>query len=422
MFNETLMERILDVENLRTAVAAVKRNKGKPGVDCMTVQEIIPHLNKHWPQIKDKLLNGDYRPALVKGIVIPKADGGQRQLGIPTVQDRVIQQAISQQLSPEFDRGFSEHSYGFRPGRSAHDAIKAVQSFARAGKTWCVDIDISAFFDHVNHDILMRRVSEKVRDKRVLKLIGRYLRAGRKQNGQVYKRLNGTPQGGPLSPLLANIYLDPLDKELEKRNLSFSRYADDLMIYVNSERSAERVFNSVCNWIEKHLKLKVNRNKSGTGRPWKRKYLGFIIQEENGEIGIAPESLDRYKERIRELWRGNQSLTSKQLVKQWRRYLLGWWNYFRIANVQVKSLLWKLTSLSSWTRRHMRKCFWLRWHSKVGRLRQLRRQQVSAKVIQRVDFHAGAWRAARHPAMHMAMNNKRLVQYGLLTLKDLAVT
>lgn len=422
MFNETLMERILDVENLRTAVAAVKRNKGKPGVDCMTVQEIIPHLNKHWPQIKDKLLNGDYRPALVKGIVIPKADGGQRQLGIPTVQDRVIQQAISQQLSPEFDRGFSEHSYGFRLGRSAHDAIKTVQSFARAGKTWCVDIDISAFFDHVNHDILMRRVSEKVRDKRVLKLIGRYLRAGRKQNGQVYKRLNGTPQGGPLSPLLANIYLDPLDKELEKRNLSFSRYADDLMIYVNSERSAERVFNSVCNWIEKHLKLKVNRNKSGTGRPWKRKYLGFIIQEENGEIGIAPESLDRYKERIRELWRGNQSLTSKQLVKQWRRYLLGWWNYFRIANVQVKSLLWKLTSLSSWTRRHMRKCFWLRWHSKVGRLRQLRRQQVSAKVIQRVDFHAGAWRAARHPAMHMAMNNKRLVQYGLLTLKDLAVT
>lgn len=422
MFNETLMERILDIENLQTAVAAVKRNKGKPGVDGMTVQEIIPHLNKHWPQIKEKLLNGDYKPALVKGVVIPKADGGQRQLGIPTVQDRVIQQAISQQLNLKFDPGFSEHSYGYRPGRSAHDAIKAVQSFARAGKTWCVDIDISAFFDHVNHDILMRRVSEKVTDKRVLKLIGRYLRAGRKQNGQVYKRLNGTPQGGPLSPLLANIYLDPLDKELEKRNLSFSRYADDLMIYASSERSAERVFNSVCNWIEKHLKLKVNRNKSGTGRPWKRKYLGFIIQEENGEIGIAPESLDRYKERIRELWRGNQSLTSKQLVKQWRRYLLGWWNYFRIANVQVKSLLWKLASLSSWTRRHIRKCFWQRWHSKVGRLRQLRRQQVSAKVIQRVNFHAGAWRAARHPAMHMAMNNKRLVQYGLVTLRDLAVT
>lgn len=259
MFNETLMERILDTENLRTAVAAVKRNKGKPGVDGMTVQEIIPHLNKHWPQIKEKLLNGDYKPALIKGVMIPKADGGQRQLGIPTVQDRVIQQAISQQLNLKFDPVFSEHSYGYRPGKSAHDAIKAVQSFAKAGKTWCVDIDISAFFDHVNHDILMRRVSEKVKDKRVLKLIGRYLRAGRKQNGQVYKRLSGTPQGGPLSPLLANIYLDPLDKELEKRDLSFSRYADDLMIYASSERSAERIFNSVCKWIEKHLKLKVNR-------------------------------------------------------------------------------------------------------------------------------------------------------------------
>lgn len=422
MFNETLMERILDTENLRTAVAAVKRNKGKPGVDGMTVQEIIPHLNKHWPQIKEKLLNGDYKPALIKGVMIPKADGGQRQLGIPTVQDRVIQQAISQQLNLKFDPVFSEHSYGYRPGKSAHDAIKAVQSFAKAGKTWCVDIDISAFFDHVNHDILMRRVSEKVKDKRVLKLIGRYLRAGRKQNGQVYKRLSGTPQGGPLSPLLANIYLDPLDKELEKRDLSFSRYADDLMIYASSERSAERIFNSVCKWIEKHLKLKVNRDKSGTGRPWNRKYLGFIIQEENGEIGIAPASLDRYKARVRELWRGNQSLTSKELVKQWRRYLLGWWNYFGIAKVQLKSLLWQLNSLSGWTRRHMRKCFWQRWHSKIGRLRQLHRQQVSAKVIQRVNFYAGAWRAARHPAMHMAMNNKRLVQYGLLTPNDLAVT
>ena len=408
-----MMESILSADNLRAALDTVKRNKGKPGVDGMTVEALQPHLKRHWPTIRQKLLSGEYKPTLIKGVVIPKADGGQRQLGIPTVQDRVIQQAISQQLSPVFEPGFSEHSYGYRLGRSAHDAIRAVQNFVREGKTWCVDIDISAFFDHVNHDILMRRVSEKVTDKRVLKLIGRYLRAGMKQDGQVQRRQKGTPQGGPLSPLLANIYLDPLDKELERRGLSFSRYADDLMIYVTSERSAERVFNSVSNWIEKQLKLKVNRNKSGTGRPWTRKYLGFIIRENDAEPGIAPASLRRYKERVRELWRGNQSITSKELVKQWRHYLLGWWNYFGIAKG-------KQSKLSRWTRRHMRKCFWLRWHRKAGRLKQLRKQQVPDWLIGRVDFYAGAWRVASHPAMHKALHNKRLVKYGLLTPYDLA--
>ena len=415
MFNETLLERILEDSNLKMALEAVTRNRGAPGVDGMTVKGLTPHLAKHWTKLRQKLYAGDYKPALVKGVVIPKADGGHRQLGIPTVQDRFIQQAVSQQLSLVFEPGFSQYSYGYRPGRGAHQAIRAVQGFVKAGKTWCVDIDISAFFDHVNHDILMRRISEQVRDKRVLKLIGRYLRAGRKQDGQVHKRLTGTPQGGPLSPLLANIYLDPLDKELERRGLSFSRYADDLMIFVNSERSALRVFNSICEWIEKQLKLKVNRDKSGTGRPWERKYLGFTIRQDGSDIDIAPASLSRYKQRVRELWRPNQSQTSQGLVKQWRRYLLGWWNYFGIAKVTLRSL-------SAWTRRHMRKCFWLRWHSKAGRVNKLRRLGVTERQLRCVNYYAGAWRAARQPATHKAMSNQALRKYGLLTPNDLVVT
>ncbi|RMG67720.1 MAG: group II intron reverse transcriptase/maturase, partial [Bacteroidetes bacterium] len=230
------MEQILSGENLRLAHQAVRRNKGAPGVDGIRVDDIAAHLRKHWPTIRSKLYDGSYQPALIKGVKIPKPSGGERLLGIPTVQDRIIQQAVQQQLSVLFEPTFSDHSYGFRQGRSAHDAIRAAQSYVQAGKDWVIDIDISAFFDHVNHDILMHRISRQVRDKRVLKLIGRYLRAGLLLDGEVHKRLQGTPQGGPLSPLLANIYLDPLDKELERRGLSFSRYADDLNIYVSSER------------------------------------------------------------------------------------------------------------------------------------------------------------------------------------------
>lgn len=408
------MEQILSGDNLHRAHRAVIRNKGAPGVDGITVDAIADHLRQHWPLIRHKLYEVNYQPALLRGVKISKSNGGERLLGIPTVQDRIIQQAVQQQLSTLFEPTFSDYSYGYRPGRSAHDAMRAAQGYVQAGKGWVVDIDISAFFDHVNHDILMHRVSQHVRDKRVLKLIGRYLRAGMQLDGKVHKRQKGTPQGGPLSPLLANIYLDPLDKELERRGLSFCRYADDLNIYVSSERSAERVYESISQWIEKHLKLTINRDKSGTGRPWERKFLGFQVRED-GEIGLAKSSLEAYKARVRQLWDAKKSLTSRQLIEGWRRYVQGWWNYFGIT-------VDNLAGISSWTRRHMRKCFWQRWHCRRGRIKQLKKLGISSRQLKRVDFHAGAWRAARHPAMHTALNNKRLRQYCLVTPNDLAVS
>lgn len=408
------MEPILSGENLRQAHRAVVRNKGAPGVDGITVEAIAGHMREHWPRIREKLYEGSYQPARVKGVRIPKPSGGERLLGIPTVQDRILQQAVQQQLNGVFEPGFSEHSYGFRPGRSAHQAIQAAQGYVRSGKDWVIDIDISAFFDQVNHDLLMHRVSQKVTDKRVLKLIGRYLRAPMVLDGQIHKREQGTPQGGPLSPLLANIYLDPLDQELERRGLSFCRYADDLTIYVASERSAQRVFESISRWIEKELRLTINRDKSDTGRPWKRQFLGFRITQ-SGEIGIARSSLESYKTKVRQLWHARQSRTSRELIEAWERYVRGWWNYFGIAKGMFKRL-------SSWTRRHIRKCFWQRWHNRRGRLNTLKRLGVGPGLLGRVDFYAGAWRAARHPVMHKALSNARLRQYHLLTPHDLALS
>lgn len=412
MLNENLMTEVLKPENLQRALETVQRNKGSAGVDRMPTTKLATHLSKHWSTIEEKLLAGTYQSALIKGVQIPKPDGGTRQLGIPTVQDRLIQQALSQCLTEIYDPVFSPHSYGYRPGRSAHDAIRAAQSYVEQGKKWVVDIDITAFFDHVNHDILMRRLGEDIRDKQMLKLIGNYLRAGMLMDGELIKRYSGTPQGGPLSPLLANIYLDKLDKELENRGLSFCRYADDLNIYVGSERSAQRVLNSIALWIEKHLKLSINESKSGGGRPWERKFLGLRIKED-GEIGIAKSSIERYKQRVRELWHASQSLTSRELVKQWRAFVLGWWNYFGIAKEN-------LSGISAWTRRHIRKCFWQRWHSRKGRVRNLMKLGVSYKLLRRTDFYSSAWRAARHPSMHKALNNSTLIRFGLVTPTVLA--
>ena len=411
---EKLMEAVVADENYRLALGAVKRNRGAAGVDRMTTAQLEPHLQANWWILKDKLLKGTYVPSPVRRVEIPKPSGGTRMLGIPTVQDRFIQQLLLQALTPIFDPQFSEHSYGFRPGRSAQDAVRAAQQYAQGGKDWVVDIDITKFFDHVNHDILMGRIAPAIGDRRVLHLIGNYLRRGAMGDGLVEASVEGTPQGGPLSPLLANIYLDALDKELERRGHRFCRYADDCNIYLGSQTAAERTLASIQGWIEKHLRLKVNAAKSGTGRVWERKFLGFRLDRQK-RIGIAPESLERLKAKVREMWRGNQSRSSEQLRDGWGRYIRGWWGYFRLAEARHP-----LRDIEGWVRRHIRKCFWLRWHDRRGRERRLRRLGLKGTALGVATSSRGAWRVAAQPELHRALSNSVLRRYGFLVPSDLA--
>jgi RNA-directed DNA polymerase len=409
------LEEILTRENLTEAWLAVKANDGAPGVDGRDVEETKRHLKAHWESIEAKLLGGEYQPGAVRAVEIPKASGGTRQLGIPNVQDRLIQQAIHQKLSPLWETEFSEHSYGFRPNRSAHDAIRAAQSYIEAGKTWVVDIDLKSFFDEVSHDILMRMVAGKVRDKRLLRLIGDYLRAPMQaQDRSKTKRLKGTPQGGPLSPLLANIYLDPLDKELETRKVSFVRYADDIAIYASSERSAARILESVSKWIEKHLKVPVNREKSGSGPTDQSALLGFRLYSD-GRVGVSPKSVAKMKAQVRGLWDARQSLTSAQLRERWRQYINGWWNYFKLADRR-----WEVDNTSGWIRRHIRKCFWLRWKTPRGRINALRRMGVKGRSLGIGYTGLGAWAVARQRAMHQALKISTLNRYGFIVPWDFA--
>jgi group II intron reverse transcriptase/maturase len=413
---EKLMDEVVTEENRQRALEAVTRNKGAAGIDRMTTQELENHLQTHWEKIRAKLLEGTYVPSPVRRVEIPKPSGGTRMLGIPTVQDRFIQQLLIQELTPIFDPQFSEHSYGFRPGRKAQDAVRAAQKYAQEGKDWVVDIDITKFFDHVNHDILMGRMARVIRDKRVLQLIGKFLRRGAMVEGVVTASVEGTPQGGPLSPLLANIYLDGLDKELDQRGHSYSRYADDCNIYVSSQAAAERTLASVRNWIETHLRLQVNEAKSGTGRAWERKFLGFRLNRKL-QIGMAPESIERFKAKVRELWRANQSRTSNELRDTWRSYLRGWWGYYQLAEDCAA-----IVRLEGWIRRHIRKCFWLRWHSKEGRERKLRSLGLRGRLLKVADSSRGAWRIARTGSLHKALSNAVLKLWGFLTPSDLAAT
>lgn len=411
---EELMEEVVVDSNVGRALAAVIRNRGAAGIDKMATSELEGHLKRHWEKIRAKLLSGSYGPSPVRRVEIPKAQGGVRLLGIPTVLDRFIQQLLLQVLEPIFDPGFSESSYGFRTGRSAHEAVQAAQRHVGEGKDWVVDLDIAAFFDHVNHDILMRRIAQVIRDKRVLRLIGKYLRAGAMIQGVLVRTEKGTPQGGPLSPLLANIYLDPLDRELEKRGHAFSRYADDCNIYVGSQASARRVAQTITGWIESHLKLRVNEAKSGSGRPWERKFLGFVIRQD-GKIEVSPQSLHQFKSRVRELWEARQNGTSPQLRDRWLRYIRGWWNYYRLAEYRRS-----VFALEGWIRRHIRKCFWLRWHDWRGRTKALMRLGLRGPRLKTAHNSRGAWRLARSPAINTALNNATLRRYGFLMPSDLA--
>ena len=408
------MEEVVSPENYGKALKAVIANRGAPGIDGMKTAELNGHLLKHWPKIHAKLMAGTYTPSPVRRVEIPKPSGGTRMLGIPTVMDRFIQQMILLAMTPVWEPRFSEHSYGFRPGRSAADAVRAAQGYARTGKDWVVDLDITKFFDHVNWDILMGKIAQVIRDKRVLKLIGKYLRADAMLNGVEVKSVEGTPQGGPLSPLLANIYLDALDRELERRGHPFSRYADDCNIYVGSQAAAERVLKSVQGWIEKHLRLQVNAAKSGVGRTWERKFLGFRLNRAR-QIEAAPESLKRFKTKVRELWRSCQSRTSNQLRDAWRQYVRGWWGYYQLAENR-RPIFW----LEGWIRRHIRACFWMRWHEPKGRERRLRSLGLRGRMLGVAQSYRGAWHLARTGSLQTALSNEKLRRHGFLMPSDLA--
>jgi len=412
---DLLMEEVCQRENLWKALQRVKQNKGSPGIDGMTVKKLSGYLKKHWPNIREQLLQGSYRPQPVKRVEIPKPNGGMRKLGIPTVLDRFIQQSVLQVLQKYWDEMFSEHSYGFRPGRSAHQAIAQSQRYVDEGYRWVVDIDLEKFFDRVNHDKLMGRLAQRITDKRVLKLIRVFLNVGVMEDGLVSMTTKGTPQGGPLSPFLSNVVLDDLDRELERRGHCFVRYADDCNIYVRSERAGHRVMESISNFITGKLKLKVNQSKSHIGRPWECKFLGFrIVVGKKSKRSIAPVALARFKDRVRELTRRTRGVTIKQMIEQLNRYLIGWRGYFGFC--ETPSVLEKL---DSWIRRRLRSVVWKQWKRGKKRFAKLRKLGVSKDLAAQTAGSAhGPWRISRSPALSYALPNTYFYTLGLAQLID----
>lgn len=408
--SECLMEEVCQRDNLVRALKRVKANQGSPGIDGMKVEELADYLKEHWPRIREQLLQGIYQPQPVKRVNIPKPGGGERPLGVPTVLDRFIQQAVMQVLQDSWDRTFSEHSYGFRPGRSAHQAVAQAQAYIAQGHGYVVDIDLEKFFDRVNHDILMSLAAKRVKDKRVLKLLRAFLNAGVMENGLVSPATEGTPQGGPLSPLLSNLMLDVLDKELERRGHRFVRYADDCNIYVRSMRAGERVMAGVSRFLERRLKLKVNRAKSAVARPEERKFLGFTFTfNEEPKRRIAPQSLKRFKLRIRELIRTGRHLSPAHLVNRLKLYLSGWRSYFGFC--ETPSVLRKL---DSWLRRRLRPVFWRQWRRGRTRYAELRQRGVNHDLAARTAGSArGPWRLSRSPALSFALPNTYFISLGL---------
>jgi RNA-directed DNA polymerase len=407
---EQLMEEVCERENCKQALARVKSNKGSPGVDGMTVEQLAGYLKEQWPGIREQMLSGTYKPRPVRRVEIPKPDGGVRELGIPTVLDRFIQQAVMQVLQRRWDGTFSDHSYGFRPGRSAHRAVEKAQEYLAEGYRWVVDLDLEKFFDRVNHDRLMARIAKRVSDRRLLKLIRAFLTAGVMEGGLVSPVDEGTPQGGPISPMLSNIVLDELDQELEKRGLRFVRYADDCNIYVGSQRAGERVMESITRYITKKLKLKVNETKSAVGQPQERKFLGFSFTwEREPRRRIAPKAIARFKKRIRELTRRTRGVSIEQMAEELSRYLRGWLGYF--GKCQTPSVLERL---EGWLRRRLRSVIWKQWKRGTVRFGELRKRGVGRELSAKTAGSAhGPWRLANSPALSKALPNAYFDSLGI---------
>lgn len=413
--NNCLLERILSRENMQPAWKRVKANKGSPGVDHISIDEFPDFARDNWNAIRESLSDGSYQPLPVKRVDIPKPSGGTRPLGIPAVTDRLIQQAVSQVLVPIFDPGFSDSSYGFRPGRSAHDAVYKVREYIKEGFRVAVDMDLSKFFDMVNHDVLMHRVARKIRDKRVLKLIGKYLRAGVVVNGRRQVTQKGVPQGGPLSPLLANILLDDLDKELDKRGHRFVRYADDFLVLVKSHRAGARVSQSIERFLNRRLKLKINRKKSRVAKTDDTNFLGFTFRGD--KIRWSDDSYRQFRWRIKRLTGRSWFVSMEYRMRKLAQYLRGWMNYYGISEYYRP-----IPEIDHWLRRRVRMCHWKQWRYVRTRVRNLLKMGANPNVAIPMSFsRKGPWKCARTLATQTGMTNKWLKDQGLLSVKELCV-
>jgi RNA-directed DNA polymerase len=412
---EQLMEAVVARENMFSAYEQVVSNKGAAGIDGMTVEQLKPYLQEHWAQIKEELLKGEYQPQPVRRVEIPKPQGGMRQLGIPPVVDRLIQQALHQVLSAIFEPEFSESSYGFRPGRSAHQAVRQAREYVAEGRRWVADLDLEKFFDRVNHDVLMSRLARKISDKRVLRTIRRYLQAGMMTGGVTSPRTEGTPQGGPLSPLMSNVLLDELDKELERRGHKFCRYADDCNIYVRSRQAGERVMASVTEFLGKRLRLKVNRKKSAVARPWERKFLGYSMTwHKRPRLKAAESSIERLKAKIREILHEGRGRSLSQVIKELNTLLRGWMQYFRLA--EVKGIF---DELDSWIRRRLRCLIWLRWKRPKTRAKELVKYGLEKlRAWKSASNGRGSWWNAGASHMNEAFPKSYFERSGLVSLLD----
>ena len=411
----SLIEAMLERKNMLEAYKQVVKNKGAPGVDGMTTEDLKDYLKKHWLQLKDKVAAGRYKPSPVREVEIPKPGGGVRKLGIPTVIDRLLQQALHQVLSPIFEIGFSESSYGFRPGRGAHQAVQKAKEYVADGKRWVVDMDLEKFFDRVNHDILMSRIARKVKDKHVLLLIRRYLQAGIMIDGIETIREEGTPQGGPLSPLLSNILLDDLDKELEKRGHAFCRYADDCNIYVKSEIAGDRVMTSIKKFLKEHLKLKVNEEKSAVARPWDRKFLGYSMTvDKKTKLKVSPKAIERLKDKMKEKFRQGRGRNIAKFIAELKPILIGWANYFKLAETKLI-----FEELDGWIRRKLRCIIWRQ--KKRGKARgkmMVARGIDKDRARQSTVNGRGPWWNAGASHMNEAFPKSFFDMLGLISLVD----